>query len=130
MSYVLPMTFKQIPLEKWPAGLCEEAMLIALDPVAIRARLPIAFARDADDLDWFEAALLTNNSGMLCALQAYENAPSRGTNILVGKNDTRSLNLIIDMLELDTPNLLWSAPWASRAVDTALRSHRGRNMVA
>jgi hypothetical protein len=67
----------------WPSGDFKPIMETTLTPQELTSRLKLQFSRDRDDLDWFQAAFLVDETLGPVVFRFYENSPNGGTDILV-----------------------------------------------
>jgi hypothetical protein len=115
---------RQIPLEQWPHGLEEDALLLTLMPEEISRRSKIVFESDHDSLDDFQGALIEFGRGKAFALQHHLNAPVPGTTVLLETGSVTALKVVISFLKLRRDEISWAAPGLEPQVDAVFRARQ------
>lgn len=100
----------QVPLGKWPKGLCEEAMLLSLTPTDLQRRADISFENSADDLDAFQGAIVDLGDGRSIAFQYYLHSPKPGTIVLRQEGDDTAIFWVIREFSIKRGEVAWHAP--------------------
>lgn len=97
----------QIRVADWPMGLNQEIALI--DVQAIEG-LGLTFERDFDDLDYFAAAIFSDDA-KLFALQRYDNSPNGGYTLIVRQgadDDDGEILAFLTMFGLPFEAVIWT----------------------
>ncbi|GJG88009.1 hypothetical protein tb265_31900 [Gemmatimonadetes bacterium T265] len=89
---VLPeySAFTPVLLEtfRWPGGIDQGLVVLHAEPDELAARYGVEFARDLDDLDWHQVAVVRLRSGRLVKFYRYERSPHPGTTVTIDRNDS------------------------------------------
>ena len=103
--------YRAVAPRRWSSGTERPLLTIASEPADLAARFGLQFAREFDDLDWYEIAALDLKSGLHVHLRRYQGNPEPGTTAYVdGAVDLRFAALeLIEALDLESDDLRWTA---------------------
>jgi hypothetical protein len=105
----MAMHFDQIPIDRWPWGLDQDAAFLAVEPAELTARTAILFAHGVDGLDEFDGALVRLEGRFTFALLRYLGAPVPGTKVVMQTLDKEAFARILRFLAVQASDILWIA---------------------
>ncbi|MFS0772861.1 hypothetical protein [Sphingomonas sp. 1P08PE] len=103
------MQFDQIPIDRWPQKLDQDAAFLAVEPAELTARSAVRFAHDVDGLDEFEGALVRLEGQFTFALLHHLGSPVPGTKLVMQKLDNAVFGRILRFLAVQANDILWTA---------------------
>lgn len=122
----------QIPLQAWPMGLEAQAVHLSLNPEEITRRSNLAFDRERDSLDDFDAAVVDLGNGKSFALQHYRNSPVPGTTLVLRPETSEGLREALKLLRIKQSEVTWVAPYLKEylhAIFAKRRRHAAAKVV-
>lgn len=72
----------------WPGGIDRSMVVLHAEPNELAARYGVAFARDLDDLDWHQIAVVRLPSGRPVVFIRYDGSPGSGTEVMIDRSDS------------------------------------------